>query len=272
MMTQNIKYTHAITLLSRLSEQGKNVFTIEEARNALNLNKRHLDNVLQSLVEKKWLERIEKGKYLIIPLEAGPERKWSEEAFVIASHLVDPYAISYWSALNYWQFTEQISATIFIETSKRKRDKSVLNVPFRFIALNERKFFGLTNIWFGDKQVQITDKEKTIVDCLDHPEYCGGMIEAAKGLVNGIESGINLETLTNYVERLNNSTVFKRLGYLAEIFDLPVQDFSEIWHNKIGAGYSLLDPGIGVAQSRYYSKWNLRLNVSEQELTNWREH
>ena len=270
-MTQNIKYTHAINLLSRLSEQGKNVFTIEDARAAININKRHLDNLLQSLVEKKWLERIEKGKYLIIPLEAGPGRKWSEEAFVVASHLVDPYAISYWSALNYWHYTEQISTTVFIETTKRKTDKVILGVPFKFVFLQKRKLFGLTDIWFDNKKVQITDKEKTIIDCLDHPEHCGGIIEAAKGLFNSIEAGINLETITDYAERLNNSAVFKRLGYLSEIFNLPVQNYANKWQEQISSGYSLLDPA-GEKTGRYYSRWNLRLNVSETALTSWRGH
>lgn len=271
MMTQNIKYTHAIDLLSRLSEEGKNVFTIDDARTAINLNKRHLDNLLQSLVEKKWLERIEKGKYLIIPLEAGPGRKWSEEAFVVASHIVDPYAISYWSALNYWHFTEQISTTVFIETTKRKADKTILGVPFKFVFLQKRKLFGLTDIWFDNKKVQITDREKTIVDCLDHPEYCGGIIEAVKGLVNGIEAGISLKTLTDYAEQLSNLAVLKRLGYLSEIFNLPVPDYVDKWQEQKSSGYSLIDPS-GRKTGKYYSRWNLRLNVSESELTSWREH
>lgn len=271
MMTTNIKYTHAISLLSRLGEQEKTVFTIEDARAAININKRHLDNLLQSLTEKKWLERLEKGKYMIIPLEAGPDRKWSEEAFVVASHLVEPHAVSYWSALNYWGFTEQISTTVFVQTTKRKKDKAILGVPFKFVFLQARKLFGLTDIWFGSKKVQITDKEKTIIDCLDRPEYCGGIIEAAKGLANGLEAGINLETLTAYAERLNNSAVLKRLGYLSEIFDLPVQDYAVRWQTQLSAGYSLLDPS-GVKTGKYYSKWNLQLNVSKDELTNWREH
>jgi len=268
-MTQSIKYNHAVTLLTQLSEQSKNIFTVDDARATLSISKRHLDNLLQSLVNKKWLKRIERGKYLIIPLEAGPKREWSEEAFVIASHLVEPYAVSYWSALNYWGLTEQIPQTVSIETTKRKSEKDILGVSFKFVTISKKKFFGLTRIWFGNREVKITDKEKTIIDCLNHPQYCGGMTEAAKGLVNGTEAGINLETLSVYAERLHNLTVFKRLGYLSEIFALPVKDFSNRWRKQISSGYSLLDP-TGKKSGRYYSKWNLRLNISDDELTNWR--
>lgn len=262
------------TVLANLSAEGKAVFSFEDAFNILGGDRNTARKFLSALIIKGWLKSLERGKYLIVPLEAGTSREWSEEAFVIASHLANPYAISYWSALNYWGLTEQITQTVFVSTTRRKfkLETEALGVSYRFIKLSERKFFGFTGIWFGDKQIQITDKEKTIVDCLDHPEYCGGMVEASKGFVNGIEAGINLETLTAYAKRLGNSTIFKRLGYLSEILDLPVKDFADKWRERIGAGYSLFDPGKGVSQGRYYSKWNLRLNVSEDELINWREH
>jgi len=52
------------------------------------------------LLERKgWIARIERGKYLVIPLEAGTDRKWSEDSYLIATELVQPAAISYWSAI-----------------------------------------------------------------------------------------------------------------------------------------------------------------------------
>ena len=39
-------------------------------------------------MDKGWLARIERGRYLIVPLEAGPDRVWTEDALVIASYLV----------------------------------------------------------------------------------------------------------------------------------------------------------------------------------------
>ncbi len=185
---------------------------------------------------------------------------------MVASHLIDPCAISYWSALNYWQFTEQIPTTVFVQSTKRKLDKEVLGVPFKFVCIPDKKFFGLTTIWLGEKKVQITDKEKTVIDCLDRPKYCGGIIETAKSLVHGIEAGIDLEILTNYATQMNNSVVIKRLGYLAELFQLPVQGFADRWGENIGAGYSLLEPS-GNKTGRHYSRWNLQINVSEDELT-----
>jgi len=40
---------------------------------------------LRHLERKGWIARLERGKYLVIPLEAGPERRWSEDAYIVAS-------------------------------------------------------------------------------------------------------------------------------------------------------------------------------------------
>jgi predicted transcriptional regulator of viral defense system len=42
--------------------------------------------------------------------------------------------------------------------------------------------FGQETLWIEGQAVSITDPAKTVVDCLDHPELCGGIVEAAKGL------------------------------------------------------------------------------------------
>lgn len=38
----------------------------------------YLPNLLHRLATKHWLQRLERGKYRLIPLEAGPEAQWAE--------------------------------------------------------------------------------------------------------------------------------------------------------------------------------------------------
>src|SRR3972149_6150557 len=57
---------------------------------------------LSRLVRSGWLERIERGLYLIVPLEAGPEGHWTEDPMVIAAQLVPSGAVGYWSAPPSW--------------------------------------------------------------------------------------------------------------------------------------------------------------------------
>ena len=89
------------SFLTTLAASGKQIFVTNDGYDVLGKGKATRD-ALARLVDKGWLERIEKGKYLIVPLEAGPDRTWTEDAHVIAGHLVSPSMVSHWSALNYW--------------------------------------------------------------------------------------------------------------------------------------------------------------------------
>ena len=158
-------------ILNEMARLGKDVFTIEEARKATELENSVLKETLSILVKKEWLIRLERGLYLIVPFEAGQEGRWASDPFVLASKLITPYYISYWSAASYWGWTEQLPSTVFIASPSRKfvNEKTILNVTFRFIKISEDKFFGICEEWVANKKIKFSDKEKTIVDILDKP-------------------------------------------------------------------------------------------------------
>lgn len=104
----------------------KGIFTIDEAEVAFDVDRESLRVILSRLEEREWIERIERGKYMVIPLTAR-KGEFTLNEFVIGSELVEPYAISYWSALSYHGLTEQIPGTVFIQTTSRKRRRE-LNV------------------------------------------------------------------------------------------------------------------------------------------------
>ncbi len=278
-------------LLRSLSSQNKTVFSLKDAQELLpDKNSIAVKQLLSRLVRSGWLIRLKRGHYLIVPLEAESPDMWSEDSFVLASaiasksstvsaraYIVNPnqqiqpreYAISYWSALNYYGYTEQIPRTVFVSTPKREASayQEILDMPYKLVFLSPKKFFGLTTVWQENKPVQITDKEKTIIDCLDRPRLCGGIVEAAKGLSEGFKDGIDLDKLSSYAHRIGNATVFKRLGFLAESLELPVKSWLNEWQKSISKGYSLLDP-TQQKRGQYNARWHLIINVFEPNLIN----
>ena len=102
---------------------GKNLFSLGEA--AVFWGSSHNARVaLHRLMKKKLLAPIERGKYLIIPLEAGLEREWTEDPYLIANALVHPAAIAYWNAIRHWNWTEQIPRITYVQTTRRKSKKT----------------------------------------------------------------------------------------------------------------------------------------------------
>jgi len=222
-------------LLHKLRRRGL-VFTFREALEVSGYDRQYLKLILYLLERGGWIERVERGKYVILPLEAEKDRYTLHE-FVVGSILVKSSAIAYWSALHFHGLTEQMPGVVFVQTISRKkrRELVVFNTVYRIVRVVKRKFFGLEPVWVEGSKVYVTDKEKTIIDCLDKPQYCGGIIEVYKALKDG---NLDVEKLSKYLTLFGSGAVAKRLVYLAELVGLDLN----IPGRLIKKGIVLLDP------------------------------
>jgi predicted transcriptional regulator of viral defense system len=258
-------------LLTEITRKGKRIFTYEDAVKVYGSSNRRLRELLSTLVKRGWLQRIEKGKYLILPFEAGREREWTEHEFIIASYLIEPYYIGFRSALNYYGYTEQISRTVFIASTSRKL-KSSLNisgVTYRFVYMSERKFFGDKQISVDGYQVNISEPEKTIVDCLDRLRYCGGISEVAKALWYGRDE-LDFIKMAQYSRRNGNRAASQRLGYLIEMLGFKAEKAVDILLQSLSTRYAPLDT-LSEPKGRYIEKWKVIVNVPDDEFSQWKE-
>jgi predicted transcriptional regulator of viral defense system len=248
---------NALVLMKKLSELG-DVFTIEEAQRQLRIDPKLLEYYLRTLSKMGLLKRIAKGIY-VISLEPG--RFPSPHEFVLAQILVPDGAVAYWSALNYYGMTEQIPQTVFVQTPIKRgyrRQLSLDGKRFRVVVISPEKFFGINTIRIGRRDVRITDPEKTVVDCLDKPKYCGGIIEVVKALSN---ARLDYEKLLDYAERMKNKALLKRLGFLSEKLGLGIESRIKL-SEKDRKSFALLDPSMPPT-GRFSYKWGLRINVPE---------
>ncbi|WP_343241278.1 type IV toxin-antitoxin system AbiEi family antitoxin domain-containing protein [Methanoculleus sp. UBA389] len=151
-----------IEILKSIARHGQ-VFTLEQLHRQTGTPKSVLSVMLSRWEDRGFVERIERGKYLIIPL-ASEKGKYTLHEFVIASHLVRPSAIAYWSALHYHGLTEQIPMTVFVQTTARKKNNQleVFGVDYRIVRVKPEKFFGFAKEWIEETQVTVTDREKTL--------------------------------------------------------------------------------------------------------------
>lgn len=249
-------------MLAQLSADGHTIFTTAQAQDLLG-DAAYAANTLSRLVKKGWLQRLQRGLYLIIPLEAGPERLWTESSLVIASKLVKPSAVAYWSALHYWGMTEQVSQVVFVQTTQRKAALQVLGMHFRFVTLPEARFFGAVQRTVDGKSITVTDREKTLLDAAARPDLCGGIMQLAQAL-SGHYADVDWLRLDDYLQRWGGGAVVKRLGYLIETLHLPIPEQTQRltrWQGWISQGMSLLEPGAS-PDSISAPQWNLRVNVA----------
>jgi predicted transcriptional regulator of viral defense system len=256
-------------LLTNLAKDGKTIFQLEDISNFLGTKYRYTKVIADRLRKKKWIIQLTRGKYLISPLSAGPKSEYTEHEFIIASHLAKDYYIGYWSALNYYGFTEQTPLSVFVVTKSRLRNRKILGVNYKFVTIDKKKFIGITNTFINNKSVRISDKPKTIADALDHPELCGGISEVAKCLWNARKE-ISLNDVLKYSKLMKNNSIVKRLGYLVDLLKIETTEKEySLMKSLVSKGYSLLDP-MSIRKGAHNTKWNLLLNMSEEHLLDWR--
>jgi predicted transcriptional regulator of viral defense system len=201
--------------------------------------------------------RIEKGKFLLLGLT--PEKVLSNPLYV-GSHLVTPAYISFWSALHFHGFTEQAPRTIFVATTRRKKEIGFREVNYKFVTLKPRAFFGYRREVLAELPIVVADESKSILDSLSLPQYAGGIAEVAKALQNALSpGGIDQLPLLEYAERLQNASLRSRLGYLLELLRQPTGGL------KPANGPVKLDPQNPV-RGTFNNRWKLYVNVEPADL------
>lgn len=257
-------------LLSRLAATGHAIFTVADAQGMFDGDSAGLPLVLHRLAVKRWLQRLERGKYRLIPLEAGPEAQWAEHDYLVAAALTHPYYLAYGTALHYYGYSERQPRPVWIATTQRKRPLTVDGTLFRFVTLGAAKFFGYTTIQLLDQPVQIAGREKAIADGFDHPAYCGGVLEPAKGLWFGSDE-LDLDKLIEVSRRLGNRAGQRRLGYWLERLNLADDAMLARLSLPEERNYALLDPA-GLRSGPKDARWRLIVNIPEGQLLEWRGH
>lgn len=218
---------------------------------------------LERLQTKGWIRRIRRGRFAVVPLSSGEDRSPQLHEFVVAMELVSPAVIAYWSALNHHGMTEQLPRTVFVATDHpvRRQPGELLGVIYKIVSLKPVKLFGVMKDWIDETPFSVTDREKTIIDGLDLPQYVGGVSEIAKALI-GSWKALDEKKLREYAEKIGNSAVAKRLGFILETLGLGDVEALRA-AIPLASGFSPLDPTMP-KRGKYNRRWGLLLNAEIQ--------
>jgi predicted transcriptional regulator of viral defense system len=260
-------------LLLTLEENKKEIFTFQDAQKILQSSNSSVKNILYNLNNKNCIQRIEKGKYLLVPAKAGYDKKWTEEPWIIIPHLIKEYYVGFWTAMNYWGMTEQIPNTFFVVTTKRKRKLKFGYQKFQFVRFPRSKFFGYTEEVRGKTKFNISTREKTIIDGLMHPEYSGGVSEVAKAIWNSRKE-LNWKLLYEMARKTKKSVILRRLGYLITILEIKddTNSIIDLIKKESFKGYRFLDSTESKKISEYSKKYGLMINRTKNDLLAWMKY
>jgi predicted transcriptional regulator of viral defense system len=250
------EYVSSIYIARRLHQGDLFYFTPSLLADLFSLGQRQAYRLVARLKDEGLVDEVEKGKYLLLGL--APEKVLSNPMF-IASHLVAPAYVSYWSALHFYGFTEQVPLTTFVATTRKKGPMTYRDFRFRFVTVKPHKFFGYRRETVGDLPVLVADEAKAIVDSLDLSDYAGGVAEVAKALRAALGVREDARTLIEYANRMKNKSLGSRLGYLLDRLGHSTEGLNK------SASLVKLDPA-RPGSGRTAARWQVIVNVSESEL------
>lgn len=266
----------AARLVATLYSRNRKVFHFYEAEEILH-GRSPAANVLSQLIHNGVVTRLKAGLFQLIPFELGFEREYLGNPYVVAREIVfrhqkneSKYYLSYGSAFDLHQMATQPQLIIYVCSPTMIRSCTILGTEFRFVRCREKDIFGMTEMWVDkNEKVLVSDLERTLLDGLRQPSYCGGFSEVAKAF-SIKHQAIDPQKLIDYAIKLNIGAVIRRLGYLIELYQIGSRIHWEFLQTKLTNTYQLLDPDLP-AEGRHLAKWRLTLNVSQEELLAIRE-
>jgi len=268
-----IHSTAGIELVRKLAESGDRIFTLERVRElapSVGLSAGYLRQALHHLARSGWVVRLRKGLYSLSSSVPGVSPL---HEFEVGMALVHPAAISHWSALHHHGLTEQLPRRVFVLTTtgtsiprlvgaKRKERRSDKGYPvggtiYQFVQVKPERFFGIEETWVGETRIKMTDLERTLLDGLMMPRYCGDFAEVLHAFqVRGPQ--LDLEKIVRYSLKLDAATG-KRLGWILEQQGIDLNRLEPLLaiHSK---GYRILDPA-GAHRGPCNRRWMIQENL-----------
>jgi predicted transcriptional regulator of viral defense system len=269
--------TQGIRFLREMASLGKFVFSVDEAKGVaarIDMAAGYVRQVLSQLVKTGWVERLRRGLYAWSGTLPGAAPVHS---FVVATQLVQPSAISHWSALSHHGFTEQVPQLVMASTPRKVVTPSmrasaqsrpegrhlweVGGVRYEYITVRPDYFFGIGDVWIDQmSRVPVTDPERTLLDLFAQPRLFGGLGEAL-AVVQEHVGDVDVRRLVSYALRYGRGAVTKRLGWALERVGVEGSLLVPLLEAPT-TGYKILDP-TKPHRGPCDSRWRVQNNLEQ---------
>jgi predicted transcriptional regulator of viral defense system len=240
------------------------VFTNQQLVESCTLSAASVKTVLKRAVEAGSVERVRRGLYVS---RAGGFAVSDVDPFELVSALDAEAVLSFHSALEAHGIAHNVSSTCQFRSAAVKGSfeySGIAYVPFAFTeSAPMQKLRGRSGL-----RITATTREQTIIDCLNHPERCGGMEEALMSI--SLFPYIDTNALLGLVSE-DSASLAARVGWLleqkADDWRIPGEALEKL-SRMTNAGPYKLDKNSRRSQG-WSRRWKLCLPAYEEEVKRW---
>lgn len=237
---------------------SKRVITTIDVRRILGDPHKTADYI-SNLRDKGYLMKIRKGLYAIVPPNLVG-KGFNPDKYLVGSRLKQDSFLSYHTALELHGLAQSAFSTVYITIGDRSGSFSYQGMEYRFTST--KHLFGKMSMNYQGQQVMVSDRERTVLDCIRRVRYAGGLEELVKSISN--VPSFDFEKILDYLERFGERSLYHKTGFILESLGARVPpEFLQALHSEVGKRVYYLDEEKRSVLNR---KWNLMVPRTFEEL------
>ena len=207
-------------------------------------------SAIKSLVRQGMAVKIRNNMYTCISGETGNP---VANRFQIASSITSTSYVTHHSALEYYGITDQVFHEVYVASLKPFSEFDFDGFSFRYVRSSHLD--GVETLPMSGN-IRITDKERTIIDCINDMDKIGGIEEIIACMLN--LKRLREDSLLKYLAMYDNQFLYQKAGYLLsknqKILGLS-DEFFQACLEKIGKSKRYLSSDY--KNGKYDSTWQL---------------
>ncbi len=166
---------------------------------------------LNGLSSKQYAKKIKRGLYSLIPFEESPdtEDKFSPDKILVANKFTSNSFLSHHTALEVHGAADKEMYAVFITTANRV--PSLVYKGVKYLCIKTEHFFGFEQVEYSGCTINVSDKERTIIDCLRNVNYGYGFDEIKRAVPK--LAPFDFEKMFSYLKKIDEVSLFARVGY-----------------------------------------------------------
>jgi predicted transcriptional regulator of viral defense system len=249
--------------------QGMHVLDVERISDLMGVSPTHAAKLLATMARKGALQRVGRGRYVVVSSDVLYGRQmFVADPFQVVDELLrragmSEYYVAYQSAAFIYGAADQLPQALLVALPRQRRPITWGQAEILFVQVQRAKFFGIQEIRYHDSFFRISDREKTLLDCLDRFDLCGGIDEVVH-TISVLLPETDPERLLAYLPDMTNQALVHRLGYILEKLSTQLRVPEMLLDGLatlIAPRVYPLDPH-GPAAGPIHPRWHVRENLA----------
>lgn len=148
---------------------------------------------------------------------------------------------------------------------KPRKPSNILGREVQWSSTKDEWDFGFEIGMHEGLPIYITDLERTLLEGLRSPNYCGGFKHVLECWVRAVDE-IKISTIVTYAEKFSQNILKQRVGFVLEALGVAHQRFDNWAANAARGSSAVLVAGEPFC-SEFSERWKISLNCPSSELS-----